>query len=110
MNNSSLKKSEILRDKQEISRLFDNGEWNKGRFVNVVHLSSDKRKVLFATARHFKGAVLRNRGKRYLRECYRNNKEWFSSLCIYGLILKKIPRHEPLKAIGDDLQSILQNV
>ena len=106
--NSSLKKSEILREKKEISYLFDNGEWSKGRFVNIVSVKADNRRVLFATARHFKGAVLRNRGKRYLRECYRNNKEWFSSLCIYGLILKKMPKYDPAKTIRDDIKALLQ--
>ncbi len=106
---SSLKKSEILREKKEISSLFDNGEWNKGRFVNIVKLPSENRRVLFATARHLKGAVLRNRGKRYLKECYRNNKEWFSSLCIYGLILKRMPKYVPLKAIQEDIQALLQD-
>ncbi|MEA2077274.1 MAG: ribonuclease P protein component [Candidatus Marinimicrobia bacterium] len=106
---SSLKKSEILREKKEISRLFDNGEWNKGHFVNIVSLPADNCRVLFAIARHLKGAVLRNRGKRYLRECYRNNKDWFSSLYIYGLILKKMPKYEPLKAIREDLQALLQD-
>lgn len=88
---SSLKKSEILRERNEISRLFDNGEWNNGRFVNIVSMPAEHRRVLFAIGRHLKGAVLRNRGKRYLRECYRTNKECFSSLRIYGLILKKCP-------------------
>jgi len=106
---SSLKKSEILREKNEISSLFDNGEWNKGRFVNIVSASADGRRVLFAIARHLKGAVVRNRGKRYLRECYRNNKEWFSSLCIYGLILKKMPRHHPVDAIRADIQDLLKD-
>lgn len=104
----SLKKSEILRDKKEISNLFDNGEWNKGRFVNIVTLPADDRRVLFAIARHFKGAILRNRGKRYLRECYRSNKEWFSSLCIYGLILKKIPKYHPFQALQDDIKVLLK--
>lgn len=106
---SSLKKSEILREKKEISRLFDNGEWNKGRFVNIVSLPAENRRVLFAIARHLKGAVVRNRGKRYLRECYRNNKEWFSSLYIYGLILKRMPRHHPVDAIRADLQDLLKD-
>lgn len=106
--NSSLKKSEILREKKEISSLFDNGEWNKGRFVNIVSLPAENRRVLFAIARHLKGAVLRNRGKRYLRECYRNNKEWFSSSCIYGIILKKMPQYDELTAIGTDIKTLLQ--
>ncbi|MCF7831968.1 MAG: ribonuclease P protein component [Candidatus Marinimicrobia bacterium] len=106
---SLLKKSEILREKSEISSLFDNGEWNKGRFVNIVSQPAENRRVLFAIARHLKGAVVRNRGKRYLRECYRNNKEWFSSLCIYGLILKNMPRHHPVDAIRADLQALLKN-
>jgi ribonuclease P protein component len=104
----SLKKSEILRDKKEISSLFDSGEWNKGRFINIVTLPADERRVLFAIARHLKGAVLRNRGKRYLKECYRSNKEWFSSLRIYGLILKKMPKHHPLQAIQHDLEALLK--
>lgn len=104
----TLKKSEILREKKEISSLFDNGEWNKGRFVNIVILPAENRRVLFAIARHFKGAVLRNRGKRYLKECYRSNKEWFSSLCIYGIILKKMPKYDPLNAIRDDIKKLLQ--
>ena len=102
-----MKKSEILREKKEISSLFDNGEWNKGRFVNIVSLPAENRRVLFAIARHLKGAVLRNRGKRYLRECYRSNKEWFSSSCIYGLILKKMPKNDPLKVIGADIKALL---
>jgi ribonuclease P protein component len=106
--NSSLKKSEVLREKKEISNLFDNGEWNKGRFVNIVSVSAENRRVLFAIARHLKGAVLRNRGKRYLRECYRNNKESFSSLRIYGLILKKMPKYDPLNTIRDDINALLQ--
>ncbi len=100
----TLKKSEVLKNKKEISSLFENGKWNKGRYVNIVSCPAEDRKVLFATARHLKGAVTRNRGKRYLRECYRNHKEWFSSLHMYGLILKKIPDDRPLEKILTDLQ------
>jgi ribonuclease P protein component len=107
--NRSLKKSEILSDKKEISRLFDKGQWSKGRYVNIVSLPAEERRVLFATARHLKGAVLRNRGKRYLKECYRNDKEWFSSLSIYGLILKKLPDIHPLDHIRADIQKQLEN-
>ncbi len=105
----SLKKSEILSNKKDISRLFENGEWNNGRYVNIVSLPAETRQVLFATARNIKGAVRRNRGKRYLKECYRNNKEWFSSLYIYGLILKRMPRHHPVDAIRVDLQDLLKD-
>ncbi len=105
----SLKKSEILSNKKDISRLFENGEWNNGRYVNIVSLPAETRQVLFATARNIKGAVRRNRGKRYLKECYRNNKEWFSSLYIYGLILRKLPEQYPLDAIREDIQTQLQH-
>ncbi|MCK4812958.1 MAG: ribonuclease P protein component [Candidatus Marinimicrobia bacterium] len=105
----SLKKSEILSNKKDISRLFENGEWNNGRYVNIVSLPAETRQVLFATARNIKGAVRRNKGKRYLKECYRNNKEWFSSLCIYGLILRKLPEQHPLDAIRIDIQTQLQH-
>jgi ribonuclease P protein component len=107
--NHSLKKSEILSNKMEISRLFDRGQWSKGRYVNIVSLPSEERRMLFAVARHIKGAVHRNRGKRYLRETYRNNKEWFSSLRTYGLILKKMPLDRDSEKIRLDIRGQLQN-
>ncbi|MDZ7796406.1 MAG: ribonuclease P protein component [Candidatus Marinimicrobia bacterium] len=106
--NAGLKKSEILSDKKEISRLFEKGKWSKGTYINVVSLPAKERRILFAVARHIKGAVHRNRGKRYLREVYRTNKEYFSPLCVYGIILKKFPVKKPLQLLLSDIRSIIQ--
>ncbi len=107
--NAGLKKSEILSDKKAISRLFEKGEWSRGTYIHIVSLPADQRRVLFAVARYVKGAVNRNRGKRYLREIYRNNKECFSSFRIYGIILKKFPAKKPLQFLLPDIKAILQH-
>lgn len=104
-----LKKSEILKDKRAISCLFEKGEWNKGRYVNIVSLPAEKRQLLFTAARQIKGAVVRNRGKRYLRETYRCNKEYFSPERIYGLILKRFPESDAFRGIESDIRAQLQN-
>jgi len=107
--NAGLKKSEILSNKKEISRLFEKGEWSRGTFINIVSLPAEQRQVLFAVARHIRGAVSRNRGKRYLREIYRNNKACYSPSRIYGVILKKFPQGKPLRPLLADMKRILQH-
>ncbi|MDD3716795.1 MAG: ribonuclease P protein component [Candidatus Marinimicrobia bacterium] len=107
--NARLRKSEILKDKKAISRLFEKGEWNKGRYVNIVSLPAEKRQILFTVARHVKGAVIRNRGKRYLRETYRRNKDHFSPERIYGLIIKRFPESDSLCGIESDIRIQLQH-
>lgn len=102
-----LKKSEILTDKEEISNLFHTGEWRRGKLVHIVILPATERKVLFATARSFKNAVKRHKGRRYLREIYRKHGELFPSSFIYGIILKRIPHHDPYNRIRNDIQSVM---
>lgn len=101
--NETLKKSEILKNKKEISNLFENGEWKRGRYVNVVSLPAEERRVLFTVARHIHGAVRRNRGKRYLRESYRLQKNYFSPNRIYGLVLRQFPETKTLHMIKADI-------
>lgn len=107
--NEKLKKSEILKNKKEISSLFENGEWRRGRYVNMVSLPAEERRVLFTVARHIRSAVKRNRGKRYLRESYRLQKNQFSTDRIYGLILKQFPETKPLSLIKADIYTQLQD-
>src|SRR6056297_2023332 len=105
--NQCLKKSDILRNKKEISLLFRSGEWRRGKLVNIVFNPSETKKVLFATARGFGNAVMRHRGKRYLREIYRTNKDLFPSLFTYGIILKRMPSKKPYSRIFDDIRSVM---
>ncbi|MDD3095434.1 MAG: ribonuclease P protein component, partial [Candidatus Marinimicrobia bacterium] len=95
--------------KKAISCLFEKGEWSRGRYVNIVSLPAETRQVLFTAARIVKGAVARNRGKRYLRESYRLNKSCFSFERIYGLILKRFPESSPLRYIENDIRMQLQH-
>ncbi len=107
--NACLKKSEILKDKKKISCLFEKGEWSKGQYLNIVSQPAKKRQLLFTSIRHIKGAVNRNRAKRYLRESYRRNKNYFSPERIYALVLKRFPESNTLQSIENDIRKQLQH-
>jgi ribonuclease P protein component len=107
--NETLKKSEVLRNKKEISSLFENGDWTRGRYVNIVSMPSEERRILFAVSRNIRGAVKRNRAKRYLREAYRLQKNSFSPSRIYALVFVRTPETTSLKQIKADILTQLKH-
>ncbi|TVR71073.1 MAG: ribonuclease P protein component [Spirochaetaceae bacterium] len=69
----SLTKAEILRRGPEISRVFGGKAVyrTEGLHLRIVGNDLEWSRVLFAAPRTFRGAVARNRARRYLREAYR---------------------------------------
>ncbi|MBO4401549.1 MAG: ribonuclease P protein component [Selenomonadaceae bacterium] len=83
-----LKKSQILRDFQEIyakSRAFS----NKNLVLHVSGNPNLKGKVGFAAGRRLGGAVVRNRVKRILREAFRLNQHNISTDCAIVIVARK---------------------
>ncbi len=105
--NYFLKKNEILSNKKDISQLFQNGSSIEGKYTTVVFFKYNYRAILFTTRKKFGNAVKRNRGRRYLKEFYRQNKELFKSNYLYALILLKIPLENALNKISEDLKKTL---
>ena len=72
----SLTKAEIMRNRREISRLFDecSAFRTDGLHLRIVENDQGWSRVVFAAVRKFPNAVERNRARRRVREAYRNMK------------------------------------
>lgn len=71
-------REEKLKQKNDISLLFEKGKWQTCGNLRVISFSSDEinqyKVGVSVSKRYFKKAVDRNRAKRLLREVYRLNK------------------------------------
>lgn len=82
MKTQTLKKSNILRSKIEIEKLFAEGKSLLIKPIRVVYEELEKQeisetKVLFVVSkRFFKSAVDRNRIRRRVKEAFRKNVDW----------------------------------
>jgi ribonuclease P protein component len=101
-----LAKNEIIRRSQDISAIFQNGRFQRGRCFDVAFINGTARQVAFAATRRIRTAVERNRIKRLLREAYRLEKENFHTPTQLVLI-----GHENiLQAHLDDLRSEMRHL
>lgn len=80
LSSEKMKKHERLKSKKEISLLFENGKWLTCGNLRIIFTSSEDTKIgVSVSKRYFKKAINRNRIKRLLRECIRQNKELYLS-------------------------------
>ena len=70
------RKSERIRTRRDISRVFDEGvRWSgRGMRVNVRPNGGAETRAVFVTVRKYGNAVARNRARRVVSECWRLSK------------------------------------
>jgi ribonuclease P protein component len=84
--NCRLMKSEILRKKAEFNQIFSSASVKSSPSITLRYAKIPTGKIGFIVPKNIAHtAVVRNRIKRYLREIYRNNKEFFSADYSYVL-------------------------
>ena len=101
-----LSKSEIIRSSHEISSIFENGRFLRGRFFDLIWMGDKHRQVAFAVSKRVRTAVSRNRIKRRLREAYRLEKNGFQE----NVQLVLIGHEKVLPAAFDDLRREMQKM
>ncbi|WP_188617386.1 ribonuclease P protein component [Cloacibacterium rupense] len=107
---------EKLKQKNDISLLFEKGKWQTFGKIRVISYSSEEitqhKLGVSVSKRYFKKAVDRNRAKRLLREVYRLHKTEFlekfgsNSLSMIFYISQEKPKH--FKEIEKDFLKLLK--
>ncbi|MBI4723134.1 MAG: ribonuclease P protein component [Candidatus Stahlbacteria bacterium] len=73
---------ERITKRREFERVFKIGVRKKIGTLTLIYSPSDTRRIGIILDRHIKGAVVRNKLKRRLRDIYRKNKSCFKGECI----------------------------
>jgi|UniRef100_A0A7V3PT23 ribonuclease P protein component len=78
---ATLKRLEIVRYRREVRAIIGSGQRVDTKFFSLKYLPSNNRliprRIAFHLNSKIRGAVIRNRLKRRLREIFRQNKNWF---------------------------------
>lgn len=101
-----LNKREIIRGQQEISIIFQNGIFLRGRLFDLIYIAADKRQMGVATSKRIRTAVMRNRIKRMLREAYRFEKMNFNE-CVKTIL---VGNEKTIKAHLNDLRQEMRQM
>jgi len=102
------RKTERIRTRREISRVFDDGvRWTtKGLRITVVPNGGTQTRAVFVTVRKYGNAVVRNRARRVVSECWRLMK----STLIKGVdvVVVIFPGEDRFQVRKAQLESLVQ--
>lgn len=103
----SFKKVERLKNRSEFEKVFGKGKFLNGKYLTLAYIRDSKRKVGFIISKKVRGAVIRNKLKRRLREIYRMEKVNLPNNVHIVVIAREEASYELLK---EDLINLLKKV
>ena len=89
--NETLSPHDRIRNKKEFSHLYKKGSRYRGKYFNLVYISSDlsSSRMAVVISKRVGNAVKRNKFKRQMRTLFRRNKDLFESSFDILIIAKK---------------------
>lgn len=106
-----LLKSEILRKKKDFEQVFASAKIISSPCFILRYLESPNRKVGFVVSRSITSkAVIRNRIKRYLRDIYRNNKNYFLENYTYLFQARELALTKTFYELKDEIINLCTQV
>ncbi len=89
--NETLSPQERIRNKKDFSRLYKKGSRYRGKYFNLIYISSDLSfsRMAVVISKKVGNAVKRNKVKRQMRTLFRRNKELLESSFDILIIAKK---------------------
>lgn len=111
MKENRLLKSEILRKKIEFNQVLYSAKVLTGNTLILHYIKSPSRRIGFVVPKDVvHKAVIRNRIKRYLREIYRNNKEYFSETYSFILQTRENVANRNFHELKDEVLSSVKKI
>jgi ribonuclease P protein component len=113
--NETLSPQERIRNKKEFTHLYKNGRRYRGKYFNLIYISSDLSfsRMAVVISRKVGNAVKRNKIKRQVRTLFRRNKDLLKSSFDIVIIAKKEILEASWRMLQEDyfvaLRSIAQN-
>lgn len=106
-----LPKSELIRKENEYQSVFLSGKVILNPYFSLFYANSNCRKFgVYIAKNTFDKAVVRNRIKRYLKEIYRTNKEYFSEK--YAYVIRPRPNiiNIDFHQLKNEILSLVRNI
>ncbi len=115
----SLKRKEIIRQRRNIAAILRSDQRVKAAILslrfqalpppeNSLHLPP--RRVAFIITSRIKGAVVRNRLKRRLREIFRRHKDWFPTGFDYLFIVPAAAAEMDFARLQEDMKTLAERM
>jgi ribonuclease P protein component len=111
MKHCRLYKNEILRKKKVINQIFTSARILSSPNLVMRYVESPSRKIGFIIKKDIvPKAVMRNKLKRYLREIYRNHKEYFNEQYSYIIQTRANATKIHINQMREEFLSLAQRV
>jgi len=111
---ASLKRQEIVRQRRDIAAVMGRGKRADSGLFSLHYREREqpvpRSRIAFLLNSKIRGAVVRNRLKRRLREIFRRNKKWFPPNFDYIIQVKSGAEELDFKQLWDQIRTLSERI